>query len=143
MLQQKIKQTTLKNNSTRNYTESRTEFQNMIIQSIILGDMNAKLGKEIAFSQVVGRHTLHNTSNKNGELVANYVISNDMFLRSTNFQHRKIHTETWWSPDDQTLNQIDHVMVSKGKVTRFTQYIYRLLIRIFCAQYIKRQYKTM
>jgi hypothetical protein len=78
--------------------------------------MDAKLGKEKAFSQVVGRHTLHNISNENGKLVANYIISNDMFLISTNFQHRKIHTGTWLTPDHQTLNQIDHVMVSKGKM---------------------------
>jgi exonuclease III len=34
--------------------------------TIILGDINAKLGKERVFSQVVGCHTLHNTSNENG-----------------------------------------------------------------------------
>ena len=82
----------------------------------ILGDMNAKLGKEKAFSQAVGRHTLHNISNENGESVANYAISNDMFLISTNFQHKKIHTGTWISPDHQTIDQIDHVMVSKEKM---------------------------
>ena len=43
---------------------------------IIMGDMNAKLGKEKVFSQVIGRHTLHNISNKNGEIVSNYAISN-------------------------------------------------------------------
>ena len=47
------------------------------------------------FSQVVGRHTLHDISNENGEMVANYAISNDMFLTSTNFQHKKIHIGTW------------------------------------------------
>jgi len=66
--------------------------------TVILGDMNAKLGKEKVFSQVVGRHTLHDISNENGEMVANYAISNDMFLVSTNFQHKKIHIETWTSP---------------------------------------------
>jgi hypothetical protein len=60
--------------------------------TIIHSDMNAKLGKEKAFSQVVGCHTLHNTSKENGELVANYAISNDMILISTDFQHRKIPT---------------------------------------------------
>ena len=60
--------------------------------TIVLGDRNAKLGKEKAFSQVVGHHTLHNSSNENGELAANYAINNDMFLISTNFQHKKIHT---------------------------------------------------
>jgi hypothetical protein len=78
--------------------------------------MNAKVGKEKAFSQVVGCHTLHNISNENGEMVANYAISNDMFLISTNFQCKKIHIGTWTSPDHQTINQMDHVMVSKEKV---------------------------
>jgi len=70
--------------------------------------MNAKLRKEKVFSQVVGRHTLHNISNENG-------ISNGVFLISTNFQHKKIHVGTWTSPDHQTINRIDHVMVSKEK----------------------------
>ena len=42
--------------------------------------MNAKLGKEKVFSQVIGRHTPHNISNENGEMVANYAISSGMFL---------------------------------------------------------------
>jgi endonuclease/exonuclease/phosphatase family metal-dependent hydrolase len=83
---------------------------------IMLGDMNAKLRKEKAFSQVIGHHTLHNTSNENGKMVANYAISNDMFPISTNFQHKNIHIGTWISPDHQTINQIDHVMVSKEKM---------------------------
>jgi len=80
--------------------------------------MNAKLGKEKVFSQVVGRHTLYNIPNENGEMVANYAISNDMFLISTNFQHKKIHIGTWTYPDHQTINQIDHVMVSKERKMR-------------------------
>jgi hypothetical protein len=82
--------------------------------TIILGNMNAKLGKEKAFSQVVG-HNIH-ISNENEELVANYAISNDTFLISTNFQHRNIHTGMWLSPDHQTLNQINHIMVIKEKM---------------------------
>ena len=58
--------------------------------TLIMGDTNAKLGKEKVFSQVIGHHTLHNISNENGEMVANYAISTDMFLISTNFQHVKI-----------------------------------------------------
>jgi len=78
--------------------------------------MNAKLGKEKLLSQVAVNHTLHDISNKNGEMVANYAISNDTFLTSTNFQHKKIHIGMWASPDHQTINQIDHVMVSKEKM---------------------------
>ena len=43
-----------------------------------------------------------------------------MFLISTNFQHKKIHIGKWTSPDHQTINQMDHVMVSKEKM-RLTQ----------------------
>jgi len=78
--------------------------------------MNAKLGKETVFSQVVVRHTLHNISNENGEMVANYAINNDIFLINTDFQQKKIHTGTWISPDHKTINQIDHVMVRKVKI---------------------------
>jgi hypothetical protein len=49
-------------------------------------------------------------------MVANYAVSNNMFLVSTNFQHKKVHLGTWISPDQQTINQIDHVMVSKEKM---------------------------
>jgi len=59
---------------------------------------------------------LHNVSNENGEMVANYAISNDMFLLSTHFQHKKIHIGMWTSPDLQTTRQIDHVMVGKEKM---------------------------
>jgi exonuclease III len=83
---------------------------------IILGDTNAKLEKEKVFSQVVGRRTLHNTSNENGEMVANYAVINNMFLISTNFQHKNFHIGTWLSPDHQIVSQIDHVMVSKEKM---------------------------
>jgi len=58
---------------------------------------------------------LHTISNENGEMVANYPINNDLFLISTNFQHKKIHIGTWTS-DLQTTNQINHVMVSKEKM---------------------------
>ena len=55
-------------------------------------------------------------------MVANYAISNDTFLISTNFQRKKIHTGTRISPDHQTINQIDHVMVSIEKI-RLMHYV--------------------
>jgi len=101
------------------FCEELQRVQNRVAKhdvTIILGGMNAKLWKDKLFSQVVGCHTLHNISNENGELVANYAISYDMFLISTNFQHKAIYTKTWISADHQTINQIDHVMISKEKM---------------------------
>lgn len=36
---------------------------------IILGDLYAKLGKEQVYSNLTGKHTLHEETNRNGEMV--------------------------------------------------------------------------
>jgi len=74
------------------------------------------MGERKIFSQVIVRRYLRNVSNENGEMVTNYAISNDMFLISTSFQNKKIHTRTWIFPDHKTIQQIDHVMVRKEKM---------------------------
>jgi len=64
---------------------------------------------------VIRNHTLHDITNRNGELVCEYAIANDMFVASMFFQHKNIHKVTWISPDTLTLNQIDHVLVNNNK----------------------------
>jgi len=78
---------------------------------IIMGDLNVKIGKEDVYQHVVGKYTLHEITNSNGEWVCEYAIANNMKIVSTHYQHKRIHTGTWTSPDGKTLNQIDHVMV--------------------------------
>ena len=38
-----------------------------------------------------------------------------MIVMSTQFQHKQIHKGTWRSPDYNTINQIDHVLVNQKK----------------------------
>jgi len=52
-----------------------------------LGDLNAKIGKEKAYENVTGKHTLHDISNQNGEMICNFAIENNMTVISTHFQH--------------------------------------------------------
>jgi hypothetical protein len=82
---------------------------------LILGDYNAKMRRERAYQKVIRNHTLHETTNRNGELTCEYAIADDMVVSSTFFQHKNIHKGTWISPDTLTLNQIDHVLVSNCK----------------------------
>jgi hypothetical protein len=77
--------------------------------------MNAKIGREDVYRPVSGMHTLHDISNKNGELICEYAVVNNMSVMSTKFQHKRIHKGTWMAPDGQNLNQIDHVIVNKNK----------------------------
>ena len=81
----------------------------------ILGDLNAKIGKEDVYQNVAGKHTLRKTSNRNGNWVCEYTIANNMKIVSTYYQHKRIHKGTWKSPDGNKLNQIDHVIIDANK----------------------------
>ena len=83
--------------------------------TVLLGDMNAKIGLEDAYSSVTGKYSLHKKSNGNGELICEYAAANNMYIMSTKFNHKKIHKGTWVAPDGNTCNQIDHVLVNQNK----------------------------
>ena len=78
---------------------------------IILGDLNAKVGREIIYRPTIGMHSLHETSNENGCRLIDLAVSNNMVISSTYFPHKNIHKTTWVSPDGITKNQIDHVLI--------------------------------
>ena len=82
-----------------------------------MGDMNAKIGKEDAYLGTIGRHSLHNESNRNGELLIDFATSRNMVISSTQFLHRDIRKGTWVAPDGKTVNQIDHVIIDKRAAT--------------------------
>lgn len=80
---------------------------------IIAGDFNAKIGKELAFIPTIGRYSLHDETNDNGRMLINFAASKDMVVGSTMFPGKRIHKGTWRSPDGNTVNQIDHVLISR------------------------------
>jgi endonuclease/exonuclease/phosphatase family metal-dependent hydrolase len=81
---------------------------------ILLGDFNAKLGREDIFKPTVGNESLLEDSNDNGVRVVNFATSKNLVVKSTMFPHRNIHKYTRTSPDGKTHNQIDHVLIDKG-----------------------------
>jgi hypothetical protein len=44
-------------------------------------------------------------------------IARNMAISSTLFQHKRIHKETWRSPDGSISNQTDHVMIDSRHTT--------------------------
>jgi hypothetical protein len=61
---------------------------------IVLGDMSAKIGKEIAFRPVIGSHNLHDTSNDNGLRLIDLATERGLVVKSTMFPHKMIHNGT-------------------------------------------------
>jgi hypothetical protein len=55
---------------------------------ILLGDFNAKVGREDIFKPTVGNESLHQISNYNGVRVANFATSKNLIVKSTMFPHR-------------------------------------------------------
>jgi hypothetical protein len=82
--------------------------------NILLGDFNVKVGREDIFKPTIGNESSHEISNDNGVRVVNFATSKNLVVKSTMFPHRSIHKYTWTSPDGQTHNQIDHVLIGDG-----------------------------
>jgi exonuclease III len=61
---------------------------------LVIGDANAKPGKEDIYNEVSGKHTLHELSNRNGEVLLEFAIDNNLTVMSTQFQHKRIHKGT-------------------------------------------------
>jgi hypothetical protein len=58
---------------------------------ILLGDVNAKVGREDIFKPIIGNESLHEASNNNGVRVVNFATSKNIIVKST-FPHRDIHS---------------------------------------------------
>jgi hypothetical protein len=81
----------------------------------VLGDFNAKVGREDIFKPIIGNESLHEASNDNGVRVVNFETSKNLIVKSTTCPHRDIHKHTWTSPDGVSHNQIDHVLIDKRR----------------------------
>jgi exonuclease III len=69
---------------------------------IVLGDLNAKVGRENIFKPTIGNESLHEIINDNGVRVVNFATSKNLAVKSTMFPHCSIHKYTWTSPEEKT-----------------------------------------
>jgi Mg2+/Co2+ transporter CorB len=66
---------------------------------ILLGDFNAKVGRENIFKPIIGNESLYQDSNDNVVGIVNFSTCKNLVVKSTMFQHRNIHKYIWTSPD--------------------------------------------
>lgn len=78
---------------------------------VIIGDFNAKIGKERMFVPTIGLQSLHGRSNNNGHRLITFASSRNVIISSTTFPHKDIQKCTWKLPNGHTYNQIDHVLI--------------------------------
>ena len=82
---------------------------------IVLSDFNAKVGREDIFRSTICKYNLHNESNSNDVRIGFPTSKN--LLKSTIFQHKDIHKNSWSSADDIMRNKIDYVLVNRRRHT--------------------------
>ena len=73
------------------FWEDLEELTNQIPKNhikIVLGDLNAQLGKEKKFKEITGSFTAHNRTNKNGEHFIKYCKNFNLKIMLTQFQNR-------------------------------------------------------
>jgi len=80
---------------------------------ILLGDFNAKVGRENIFKPTIGNESLHQHSNDNGVRIVTFATSKNLVVKSTMFPNWNIHKYTCTSPDGKTHNQIDNILINR------------------------------
>jgi hypothetical protein len=68
----------------------------------LLGNFNAKVGKEDIFKLTIGNESLHKISNDNGVRLVNFATSKGLKVKITMFPHCNIHKHTWMSSHAKT-----------------------------------------
>jgi hypothetical protein len=83
------------------------------VMKILLGDFNAKVGRENIFKLTIGNESLHEISSDSGVRVLNFATCKNLIVKITMFPHCKIRKYTWTSPEGNKLNEIDHVLIDR------------------------------
>lgn len=80
--------------------------------NVVMGDLNAKVGKDNTNrDKVMGSHGV-GVMNDNSERLCDFCKTNGLVITRTMFPHKKIHKATWGSPYGKTANQIDHMLIN-------------------------------
>ena len=84
---------------------------------MILGDWNAKVGddSEVNWPTVVGKFGV-GVCNEWGERLLQFCAINNLAIANTMYKHKLSRRVTWISPDGNTKNQIDYVIMQRANM---------------------------
>ena len=77
-------------------------------------------------AEVAGKYTLHELTSENVKQLGQPAARHNMIIRSTCFEHKRIHKGTWICPGMNVVNQINHVVINKRQVSSITDMENRL-----------------
>ena len=69
------------------------------------------------YRDIIGGHSLHETTNNNGFRLVQYATTNKFKVLSTWYPRKDIQKGTWKIPGTNDTNQIDRILVSKRWAT--------------------------
>jgi ribulose bisphosphate carboxylase small subunit len=78
-----------------------------------LRKFNIKLEREDIFKPTVGNESLHQDIDDNSFRMVKFTTPKNSVVKSMMFPHRNIHKYTCISPDGQTHNQIEHILIDR------------------------------
>jgi hypothetical protein len=78
----------------------------------LLGVLNAKVGRENIIKPTIANESLLKDDNHIGVRIINFATTKNVVVKSTIFPHRNLNY-TWVSPDRETQNQIDHILIDR------------------------------
>lgn len=80
---------------------------------LLPGDFNSKIGTEMECRHIVGQHSLHQITSKNGVRLCYLAEMQNFIISIPRLSHKKIQEWTWKIPGRDECNHIDHVLALK------------------------------
>jgi hypothetical protein len=82
---------------------------------LVMGDVNAKVGRDTVHQPTIGKHSLHESTHENGLRLVDFAAGRQMAIKSTYFMHKRIHLQPdHYLIDGRHFSDVIDVMARRG-----------------------------
>ncbi|CAG9131832.1 unnamed protein product [Plutella xylostella] len=93
--------------------------------TVVMGDFNAKLGKQEGGETKVGSHGF-GVRNHRGQMLADFLEKEGLYMMNSFYKKKPQRKWTWISPDGKTKNEIDFILTDKKHILNDVSVIIRV-----------------